>query len=220
MLRVLSGNSRRFTTTSVLQLSPPSLINGSQDVAQITHIVTAQNSLVWYWNRNSCFGIIFTKCLELDYYDIFKKSRDHRKQQRERGTRIVVVDSQASITHAVSGCSPDGTTSCRRLRRGCVPAGPCSSCGRGTRTATSSAPPRSASERSRLMSSWRLQPAKTSLMMKLPLGFETAMYVQLSFAAFLSSGAKKNLKGHSIAQLCTWCFGVLYTNLFHVTDAA
>lgn len=53
MLRELSGNSRRFSTKSVLQLWPPPLINSIQDVVHITDIVIAQNSLVWYWNRNS-----------------------------------------------------------------------------------------------------------------------------------------------------------------------
>lgn len=52
-LRVLSGNSRRFTSLRVLQLWPQALINSIQDVAQIRHTVTGQNSLspyflVWY----------------------------------------------------------------------------------------------------------------------------------------------------------------------------
>lgn len=59
MLRVLSGNSRWFTTKSVLQLWPPALINSIQDVAHITLLVTAQNSQVWYWNRNSLVWYYF-----------------------------------------------------------------------------------------------------------------------------------------------------------------
>lgn len=88
MQRVLSGNSRRFTTRSVLQLWPPALINSIQDAAQIIHIVTAQNSLVWYWNRNFLVCIIFTKYPDLDYYQIFSKvkrpwERAERKRDRD-----------------------------------------------------------------------------------------------------------------------------------------